>query len=248
MRESGIEAAGLVKTFHARPTARDLLRGRLSGAPVPVLRGVSLRVAAGESVALLGENGAGKSTLLKCLAGLLVPTSGTARVAGLDPARDGARARRAVAYVAGDARSFSWRLSGRANLAFFAALYGLRGAAARQRVAAVLERVGLDPAAWDRPVAEYSTGMRQRLALARGYLAEPAVWLFDEPTSGLDPKGARAVLDDIAALCANSGAALVIATHSPDHARAAARRAVVLAGGHVVHDGDVDAAIETVLR
>jgi ABC-2 type transport system ATP-binding protein len=208
---------------------------------VEVLRGVDVTVGAGEFLAVLGENGAGKTTLLRCVAGLVSPTAGTVRVAGRDAAAGGVELRRDVAYVTGDGRSFSWRISGRANLAFFASLYGWRGAAAAARIDDVLGRVGLAAEARDRPVAEYSTGMRQRLALARGFLAEPKVWLLDEPTAGLDPRGARAALADIRAHCA--GAAVIVATHVVEHARQVAARAVALRAGRVVHDGDLDGAV-----
>lgn len=244
-RSAAIEVRELDKSFAARAGLFDLLRGRWRGAPIKVLRGIELSVDEGECVALLGPNGAGKSTLLKCLAGLLSPTSGRATVAGHDVALADAALRVDAAYIAGDARSFSWRISGRANLRFFAALYGHTDDAARTKVDDVLERVGLDEAARDRPVAEYSTGMRQRLALARGFLAEPKVWLLDEPTVGLDPKGAREVLDYMRAHYVGH-AAVIMATHSLDHARAIATRAIVLRDGRVEYDGDLDRAAQAV--
>ena len=244
MTDAAVDVRKLHKRYRSRPGWSNLRRGRLRGEPFEVLRDITFRAEPAECVALLGANGAGKSTLLKCLAGLVTPDAGSASVVGHDVALAGAELRRDATYVAGSDRSFSWRLSGRANLAFFAALYGYRGADARDRTEDVLDRVGLDGRARRRVVAEYSTGMRQRLTLARGFLANPRVWLLDEPTVGLDPKGARDVLDDIRG---HVGRAVVImATHSLEHANAIASRAIVLRAGSLIHDGDLDTAAKLV--
>jgi ABC-2 type transport system ATP-binding protein len=230
----------------ARPASWDqLLRGRLRGPAVAALCGASLSIDAGEIVVLLGENGAGKSTLLRCIAGLIAPDRGQVQVHDRNVLTAGAELRRQVSYVTGDHRAFSWRLSGRDNLRFFAALYGLSGRAASNRVEAALARAGLASHAADRPVREYSTGMRQRLSLARGFLASPSVWLFDEPTAGLDPRASRELLRFIGdQLVGSHGCAALVATHSMDHARDLTSRAVVLAGGRVAFDGAIDRAVE----
>jgi len=218
-----IAADGLEKTF----------RPRVFGARVPALRGVTLRLRAGEGVALLGRNASGKSTLLKCLAGLIVPSGGTATVAGHDCAAGGAALRRDAAYVPADPRSFAWRLSGRENLLFFGRLWGLGGAALRERVESALASVGLDGR---RPVAEYSSGMRQRLSLARALLSRPRVLLLDEPTTGLD----AAAADEIRALLLarrEGGGTLLWATHNGDDVAALGERALVLRDGRLVYDG-----------
>jgi ABC-2 type transport system ATP-binding protein len=239
---AAIDVRGLGKQFVGRATLGALLRGRFRGRPVDVLRGIDLRVERGECVALLGPNGAGKTTLLKCLAGIVTATAGTATVAGEDAVRGGARLRRRVVYVAGDARSFSWRISGRANLRFFAALYGVKRDQREALLDRVLDLVGLAQADRDRPVAEYSTGMQKRLALARGFLADADVLLLDEPTAGLDIAGSREILDYIATHFVGT-TTVVVATHIPEHARAVASRAIVLQAGAVSHDGDLDGAL-----
>jgi ABC-2 type transport system ATP-binding protein len=230
-----VEAAGLGKDYRVAAGLRELLRGRLFGETVRALDAVDLRLEAGETLALLGPNGAGKSTLLRLLGGLVVPTRGRATVAGHDAAKGGPALRAAAGYVAGDARSFAWRLSARENLRFFASLHGHAGAAATREVERVLERVGLADRAGAR-VATLSTGMRQRLALARGLLGAPKVWLLDEPTAGLDPAAAHAVRALVGELAAG-GAAVILATHSLDEARQLGRRALWLRDGRVAWQG-----------
>src|ERR1700694_42831 len=130
------------------------------------LGGVDMEVWPGEVVALLGPNGAGKSTLIRILATTLLPTAGSARIAGSDVSRSPQIARRSIGLVLSEERSFFWRLSGAANLEFFGALHGLSRAQARQRAAETLAVVGLTEMASKR-VDRYSTGMRSRLAIAR---------------------------------------------------------------------------------
>jgi ABC-2 type transport system ATP-binding protein len=228
---AAIEAVGLGKTFHPPAGLRQLLRGKLTLPPVEALRDVSLTVQPGEVLCLMGPNGAGKSTLLRILAGLLVPTRGTARVANLDVASPDSDYRRRVSFIVGEERSFYWPLSGRRNLAFFGALHGYSPAEVRARAASLLLRVGLADAA-DRAFSSYSRGMRQRLALARGLLGEPEVLLLDEPTLGLDPLGARELRlflrnDVIRA----GGRTAVVGTNDPLEARALGDRVLFLSEG-----------------
>jgi len=226
-----VVAEGLGKVFYPPAGLGEMLRGRFFGKPLEALSRVSFSVAAGEIVCVMGPNGAGKSTLVRILGGLLLPSSGTARVAGNDVATGGAAFRRRVAFVVGDERSFHFRVSGRANLHYFAALHGLPPAEARRRAAALLDRVGLVDAA-DRRYREYSRGMRQRLALARGLLADPEVLLLDEPTLGLDPRGARdmrAFLRD--EVIRKSHRTAIVCSNDPSEVRALADRVLFLEGG-----------------
>jgi ABC-2 type transport system ATP-binding protein len=147
---------------------------------------VNLNVEKGTVYGFLGPNGAGKTTLIKILCTLLIPTSGRATINGMDLWRDAARIRASVGLVNGDERSFYWRLSGRENLEFFAALYNLQPKHARLHVAELLDLVGLTPDA-DRAFQNYSAGMKQRLAIARSLLNDPEVLFLDEPTKNLDP-------------------------------------------------------------
>jgi ABC-2 type transport system ATP-binding protein len=231
-----IVAEGLSKTFHLPASVTQMLRGRIYGKPFEALSGVSFTVAPGEIVCVMGPNGAGKSTLVRILGGLLLPSEGTAKVAGIDVADGGAVFRRRVAFVVGDERSFHYRVSGRANLHYFAALHGLSGSEGRRRAAALLERVGLADAA-DRSYREYSRGMRQRLSLARGLLGDPEVLLFDEPTLGLDPRGSRDLRvflrDDV---IRKAGRTAIVCSNDPSEARALADRVLFLERGKLRSD------------
>jgi ABC-2 type transport system ATP-binding protein len=229
-----IRVEAIEKTFRPPGGMGDLLRGRLYGAPVRALAGVSFEVAAGEVLCLMGPNGAGKTTLLRILAGLLVPTEGRAEVAGVEVGRSNAAGlRQKTALVVGDERSFHWPLSGRENLCYFAALHGMAARPARRRVDELLERLGLGAAA-DQRFSSYSRGMRQRLAIARGLLGSARVLLLDEPTLGLDPVAARDLRaflrDDVIRA---GGRTAIVGSNEPAEVRALGDRVLHLDRGTV---------------
>ena len=177
------------------------------------LRGVNLRLRAGQSLLLAGHNGAGKTTLLRILAGLLRPTSGTLAILGHDPRRDLFAARRGLALVAHQGHHHLDLPAGE-NLAVAARLLGL--ASPDARVADALHRVGLADRA-DDAVATFSAGMKKRLTFARVLLQDPALVLLDEPWGQLDPAGFRFV-DGLLAELTGRGAAVVLATHLVERA------------------------------
>ncbi len=223
----------LTKVFRPASSLRDLLRGRLFGPPVTALAGVSFSVRAGEIACVMGPNGAGKSTLLRVLGGLLSPTEGEAVVDGIGASASNDEVRRRASFVVGDERSFHWPVSGRENLRYFAALHGLPARRARVRIDELLERVGLAAVA-DRRFREYSRGMRQRLAIARGLLGTPRVLLLDEPTLGLDPRGARDLRTFLREeTVRGAGRTAVLCTNDPGEARAMADRVLFLEGGRL---------------
>ena len=195
---------------------------------------LDLTVARGEVVGLLGHNGAGKTTTVRLLAGVLTPTSGSARVFGLDPTVDGVAVRSRVG-VSTETPAVDDRLSGRAGLTAYADLHGVPVARVRGRVDELLASFDLAEAA-DRKVGTYSRGMRQRLALARALLHDPELMFLDEPTAGLDPVAARAVADRIRAL-RGEGRSVVLCTHDLAQAQALCDRVVVLEHGRVVASG-----------
>jgi ABC-2 type transport system ATP-binding protein len=174
------------------------------------------------------------------LCGLLLPTSGTATVLGYDVQREGSRIRATVGLASGEERSFSWRLSARRNLRFFAELHSLRGAVARARVDDLLELLGLGSAA-DRPVGGFSSGMRQKLAIARALLHAPPLLFLDEPTRGLDLRAS----DDLLALIAeelvtHQGTTVFLTTHRMEEAERLCSTVAILHGGHICAIGRPD--------
>lgn len=192
-----------------------------------VLDAVSLDVAPGERVALLGHNGAGKSTLIKLVLGLTRASRGIVRVAGAAPGS--AAARKATAYLP-EQVAFHRALTGREQLTMFARLAG-EGAGVVQPL---LERVGLAGAA-DRRIGTWSKGMRQRLGLAQALLGRRRIALLDEPTSGLDPISRRdlyALIDEMAA----AGTAVLIASHALTEMEAQTDRIAIMRDGRLVAD------------
>lgn len=212
----------------------------LSGKPaesVCALTDVTWEVRGGEFFGLLGENGAGKTTLFKILATLVIPDAGEAIVSGIDVARHPDRVREILAPVIADERSLNWRLSARENMRLFAALHSLRGAEATRRIGELLELVNLVEAA-DRLVSGFSSGMKQRLLVARTLLARPSVLLLDEPTRSLDPISAREFrrfLREEIALA--QGCTVLLATHNAEEAFELCDRVGVLHRGRLVAVG-----------
>jgi ABC-2 type transport system ATP-binding protein len=188
-----IEVRNLTKRYPVPARLPSLLRGRGGYDAVLALDAVSFSVAQGEVLGLLGPNGAGKTTLISILSTLLTPTSGEVRVGGHDLSADPERARAQVGLVTSNERSFYWRLSGRQNLRFFAALYKVDEEEADRRIADFLEALGVAEFA-DRRFDSYSTGVRQRFAFARAMLHKPSILFMDEPTKGLDPNASSALL------------------------------------------------------
>ncbi len=236
-----IEGTGLRKTFVKKRSIRELVT-RPFRAPqrVRALRGVDLAVERGEIFGLLGPNGAGKTTLLKILSCLVLPDEGTARVEGRD-VREERLVKPRIGLVNSDERSFYWRLSGRENLRFFAVLYDVPRERREARIEAMLRRVDLVGAA-DRPFSDYSSGMKQRMAIARALLHDPPILLMDEPTRSLDPASSlalrRFVLEE---LRGRDGKTILLATHNLKEAETLCDRIAILVRGVVREVGTVDA-------
>ena len=198
------------------------------------LDGVSFAVGPGEVFGVLGPNGAGKTTTVRVLNGLLVPDGGLARVWGRDPQREGEALRRMTGVLT-EAPSLYERLTGRDNLRFFATLHRLAGAVREARVQAALEAVGLADRADDRAGA-YSKGMKQRLAIARAIVHEPAVLFLDEPTGGLDPESSEQINRLIRHL-ATRGTTIYLCTHRLNEAERLCHRFALFDRGHVLAQG-----------
>lgn len=203
-----------------------------AGDTIVAVKGVSFAVRPGEVFGFLGPNGAGKTTTIRMLATLLEPTTGHAYICGHDVGREAMEARAKLGAVLAGDRSLYWKLSGRENLEFFATLYRVPTREIPKRVETVLKRMQLDQRA-DEMVERYSTGMKQRLALARALLADPPVLLLDEPTLGLDPQSARNLRDIVLEL-KDEGRAILLTTHYMEEADLLSDRIAIIDHGQII--------------
>lgn len=204
------------------------------GQTVPAVSEVTLHARAGEVYGLLGPNGAGKTTTLRCLSTILTPTSGTARINGFDIVRQPEDARRSLGFVSGSTGLYA-RLTPRESLTFFAELNGLSGAHLGDRVERTLDLFKVTDYA-DRPNDRLSTGMKQRVSLARAVVHDPPVVILDEPTSGLDPIASQAVEEAIAQL-RTAGKCVLLSTHMMYQAEEMCDRLGVIGQGKLLIEG-----------
>lgn len=235
--EPVLRVDGLTKRFPVRRGWIDLVRRPWRREHALALEGVSFEVQPGEFFGLLGPNGAGKTTLFKILSTLILPDAGSAVVAGHDIVRRPAAVRRVLTPVIADERSLHWRLSARENLRLFASLHGFRGREAEDRVSELLKVVALTDTA-EKMVGSFSSGMKQRLLIARALLSRPRVLLLDEPTRSLDPLSARdfrAFLRE--EIAGQQGCSVILATHSAEEALKLCDRLAVLRRGKLLAIG-----------
>jgi ABC-2 type transport system ATP-binding protein len=200
---------------------------------------VSLAVPRGTIVGLLGPNGAGKTTLLSVFATLLTPDRGQVRVLGLDAVREASALRRRLNMASGRP-SFLWSLRVGEIVAFYGRLYGLSGAALRRRVDALIDEYELGP--YRRvPYNELSTGLKQRVALAKSLVNEPELLFLDEPTLGLDPDVSVRVRQHVAALRRERGMTIVLTTHYMREAEELCDEVAFIKSGRILAHGTADA-------
>ncbi len=235
--EASVVVSHLTKRFPARRGWTQALLHPFTTTYVTSVHDVSFHVDRGEFFGLLGPNGAGKTTLLKMLATLITPDEGTADVEGVDVEGDPSAARRLVAPVIANERSLYWRLSARENLELFAHLWEVPRADVHSRVEEVLRIVDLVDTG-SKMVGQFSSGMMQRLLIARALLAEPRVLLLDEPTRSLDPISAREFRRFLREeLAVRRQCAVIIATHSAEEAFDLCDRVAVLDRGRLLSVG-----------
>jgi ABC-2 type transport system ATP-binding protein len=244
-----IEATKLVKQFPLRqrgkaakngngsaPTKtkkkRRLFSRRKPAELFTAVDGVDLQIAHGEVFGLLGPNGAGKTTTIRMLCTLLEPTSGTALVNGYDITKQANQVRLSLGTVLAGDRSIYWKLTARENLEYFAALYHIPAKTAKRRIAELLERMELTERA-DELVENYSTGMKQRVAISKALLADPPILLLDEPTLGLDPQAARMVRGLIKEF-QDEGHTILLTTHYMEEADQLSNRIGIIDQGKII--------------
>jgi ABC-2 type transport system ATP-binding protein len=222
VREPAIEVAGLTKTYPGGDTV------------IEAVRGIDLRVQAGQTFGFLGPNGAGKSTTIEMLCTIRNPTSGTARVAGFDVVRQRNEVRRRIGLVF-QQQTLDQQLTAEQNLRFHADLYGLSRVEADRRITEVLEMVALADRRRDQ-VRKFSGGMKRRLEIARGLVHAPQVLFLDEPTIGLDPQTRAAIWDYLRDLRGRTAITVFVTTHYMDEAEHCDRIAIMDHGQVVAED------------
>ena len=194
---------------------------------------VNIKIRSGELFGLLGPNGAGKTTLVKCLSTVLIPDKGTAVVNGFDVRKQTSMVRASLGLVIGGERTLYWKLTARDNLMYFASLYKMPRKQAGERVDELLGMMQLSDRA-DERLEDYSTGMRQKIAVARALLHDPPVLLLDEPTLGLDPTFSRQIRSQIRELSEKQGKTILLATHYMEEADQLCDRVAIINDGKVV--------------
>ncbi len=221
-----LECQNVVKKFRrGKGLKRRILRA---------LDGATLSLRSGELFGLLGPNGAGKTTLVRCIATLLIPDVGTIRLFGHDVFKDTLFCRQQIGLLTSGERTLYWKLSARDNLKFFAALYGLSGKERDRRIEYLLELLGLKEVANER-LERYSSGMKQKVSLARAMLHDPKLLLLDEPTLGLDPQFGRFIRQFIKEeLNKKQGKTILLTTHYMDEADELCERIAFINRGKIV--------------
>ena len=241
MTEYMIHADQLVKKFSQRKaengkTKTSKFRSLFSKRPpkkfLTAVDGVSLQIKPGEVFGLLGPNGAGKTTTIRMLCTLLEPTSGTATLNGYDILKQPNKVRQSLGTVLAGDRSIYWKMTGRENLEYFAALFHIPPKVARQRIDELLDRMELTARA-DDLVEKYSTGMKQRIAISKALIARPPILLLDEPTLGLDPQAARMVRELVENLKAE-GHTILLTTHYMEEADLLSDRIGIIDNGKII--------------
>jgi ABC-2 type transport system ATP-binding protein len=237
--EYAVESFEIHKSFVKKRSVRDLFTRPFKRAErIHAVRGVDLQVREGEVLGLLGPNGAGKTTLLKIFSCLVLPDRGRAVVGGEDTVHEN-RVKPKIGLVNSDERSFYWRLSGEENLRFFATLYDVPRRRVESRIKELLERVDMTDAG-SRRFSDYSSGMKQRLAIARALLHDPPILFMDEPTKSLDPVSTRALRSFIKTeLQGRDRKTILVATHDLREAEVLCDRVAILAKGRVRQIGTV---------
>jgi sodium transport system ATP-binding protein len=223
MSRLAVEAIGLRKVFV------DPKRGK-----VEALCGLDLDCRAGEIYGMLGPNGAGKTTTLRVLATLLAPTSGTARIDGVDVAADPLEVRRRIGFLSGTTGLYP-RLTPRETLAYFGKLHGIEAGELETRIGALLDRFGMREYA-DARCESLSTGQRQKVSIARAVLHDPPVLILDEPTTGLDVLASSAMIEFIESRRA-AGTCVLFSTHVLSEAERLCDRIGVIFRGRLLAAG-----------
>ncbi len=202
------------------------------------LNGVNLAIEEGEIFGFLGPNGAGKTTAVKLLNGMLQPTEGSCSVFGINPESAPEKVHQLAGVITEHAQMYN-NLTGLQNLMFFGTVFGISENEVKRRALEILECLSLLDAK-DQNLREYSTGMRQRLSLARAMLHQPKILFLDEPTSGLDPENAQSVNSLIKSLACDKGTTVFLCTHQLRYAEEVCTKYGLISEGNILASGSLD--------
>jgi ABC-2 type transport system ATP-binding protein len=237
-REVAVQVDGLTKRFPVRRTWYDMLRHPLNTTYATAIDAISCTIYTGELFGLLGPNGAGKTTFFKMLTASTTPDAGSATILGYDAVSESRSVRRISSCVWANERNLYWRLSARENLRLFTALHDMSRSESKQRIDEVLESVELADTG-EKMVATFSSGMRQRLMIARALLAKPKLLLLDEPTRSLDPISARRFREFLRKeIVGRLGCTVALATHNSEEAMELCDRVGILDHGRLLAVGN----------
>jgi ABC-2 type transport system ATP-binding protein len=231
-----IHAEGIYKTYRS---------GWMWKRRKEALKGVDLQIEKGEIFGILGPNGAGKTTLLSILCTLLLPDRGIIQVLGIDVLKDGHRVREKVNISSGNA-NFLWSLTVKENLHYYGMLYGLRGKEREKKVETLIDLFNLQEHR-NIPFDELSTGMKQRLSLAKCLMNDPEILFLDEPTVGLDPDVSIRIRDEILSIHKERGMTVLLTTHNMREAEYLCDRIAFLKAGKILTIGSA-ASLKKMVR
>jgi ABC-2 type transport system ATP-binding protein len=225
-----IRAEGIYKTFRS-----GWMRRRKKEA----LKGIDLQIEEGEIFGILGPNGAGKTTLLSILCTLLLPDRGIVNILGMDGLHDGQQIRKKVNIVSGNA-NFLWSLTVKENLHYYGMLYGLIGKEREEKVERLIDLFNMKEHR-NIPFDELSTGMKQRISLAKSLINDPEILFLDEPTVGLDPDISIRIRDEILSIHKEKGMTVLLTTHNMKEAEYLCGRIAFLKEGKILTIGTAEA-------
>ena len=235
-----IKTLNLSKRFPLTKRYRELILNPFSHPEITALDDINIHVNYGEVFGVLGPNGSGKTTLIKILSTLILPSAGSAFVNGMDVTRQEKEIKRDIGYVVSDERSFFWRLTGRQNLRFFASLNNISTREMEDRIKDITDLMGLEKQI-DMVFQNYSSGNKQKIAIARGLLTNPRILLLDEPTRNLDPSSAIKLRHFIKhTLVEKSGKTVLMATNNMEETENMCDRVAFIQDGRVLTSGTIE--------